>query len=146
MYENPSLSVCLKDIQAEIDAHNDIYKSVDGNKSKMVKALGSSEEAVFLQNRLDDMNQRWSDLKAKSASIRSAELHVRLNNMKLFCLFCGVYGCTAEIDVAAVLLLSTLERKIILVAHECGGSSSRSLPHFFNQPVNCIWGFIGANA
>uniref|UniRef100_A0A3Q3X6X5 Uncharacterized protein n=1 Tax=Mola mola TaxID=94237 RepID=A0A3Q3X6X5_MOLML len=45
--------------------------SVDGNKSKMVKALGSSEEAVFLQHRLDDMNQRWSDLKAKSASIRA---------------------------------------------------------------------------
>uniref|UniRef100_A0A3P9N770 Utrophin n=1 Tax=Poecilia reticulata TaxID=8081 RepID=A0A3P9N770_POERE len=55
----------------EIDAHNDIYKSVDGNKSKMVKALGNSEEAVFLQHRLDDMNQRWSDLKAKSANIRA---------------------------------------------------------------------------
>ncbi|XP_028253113.1 dystrophin isoform X2 [Parambassis ranga] len=61
----------LEDIQAEIDAHNDIYKSVDGNKSKMVKALGSSEEAVFLQHRLDDMNQRWNDLKAKSANIRT---------------------------------------------------------------------------
>lgn len=48
---------------------------MDGNKSKMVKALGSSEEAVFLQNRLDDMNQRWSDLKAKSANIRSVNLH-----------------------------------------------------------------------
>ncbi len=70
-----SLSVCLKDIQAEIDAHNDIYKSVDGNKSKMVKALGSSEEAVFLQHRLDDMNQRWSDLKVKSANIRSVNLY-----------------------------------------------------------------------
>ncbi|MGH0165244.1 UNVERIFIED_CONTAM: hypothetical protein FKN15_062820 [Acipenser sinensis] len=37
----------------------------------MVKALGSSEEAVFLQHRLDDMNQRWSELKAKSANIRA---------------------------------------------------------------------------
>ncbi|XP_023808856.1 utrophin isoform X3 [Oryzias latipes] len=61
----------LEDIQAEIDSHNDIFKSVEGNKSKMVKALGSSEEAVFLQHRLDDMNQRWSDLKAKSANIRA---------------------------------------------------------------------------
>ncbi|CAJ1078467.1 utrophin isoform X2 [Xyrichtys novacula] len=61
----------LEDIQAEIDAHNDIYRNVDGNKSKMVKALGSSDEAVFLQHRLDDMNQRWSDLKAKSANIRA---------------------------------------------------------------------------
>lgn len=74
----------FKDIQAEIDAHNDIYRSVDGNKSKMVKALGSSEEAVFLQHRLDDMNQRWSDLKAKSASIRSVNLHTVLTNRILF--------------------------------------------------------------
>lgn len=69
-YSKKSTSVFLQDIQAEIDSHNDIFKSVEGNKSKMVKALGSSEEAVFLQHRLDDMNQRWSDLKAKSANIR----------------------------------------------------------------------------
>ncbi|XP_066527919.1 utrophin-like isoform X3 [Hoplias malabaricus] len=61
----------IQDIQAEIDAHNDVFKSVEGNKVKMVKALGSSEEAVFLQQRLDDMNQRWNDLKAKSANIRA---------------------------------------------------------------------------
>ncbi|XP_053338740.1 utrophin-like isoform X2 [Clarias gariepinus] len=61
----------LDDIQAEIDAHNDVFKSVDGNKLRMVKALGSSEEAVFLQQRLDDMNHRWNELKAKSANIRA---------------------------------------------------------------------------
>ncbi|KAI2650013.1 Utrophin [Labeo rohita] len=61
----------VSDIQAEIEAHNDVFRSVEGNKMKMVKALGSSEEAVFLQQRLDDMNQRWNDLKAKSANIRA---------------------------------------------------------------------------
>ncbi|XP_057175633.1 dystrophin isoform X1 [Triplophysa rosa] len=61
----------LVDIQAEIEAHNDVFRSVEGNKLKMVKALGSSEEAVFLQQRLDDMNQRWNDLKAKSTNIRA---------------------------------------------------------------------------
>uniref|UniRef100_A0A8C8J2M2 Utrophin n=1 Tax=Oncorhynchus tshawytscha TaxID=74940 RepID=A0A8C8J2M2_ONCTS len=70
----------------KIDAHNDIYKSVDGNKPKMVKSLGTSEEAVFLQHRLDDMNQRWSDLKTKSANIRahleaSAERWSRLQSL-----------------------------------------------------------------
>lgn len=60
----------FQDIQAEIDAHNDIFKSIDGNRQKMVKALGNSEEAALLQHRLDDMNQRWNDLKAKSANIR----------------------------------------------------------------------------
>ncbi|XP_030052433.1 utrophin isoform X2 [Microcaecilia unicolor] len=61
----------MQDIQAEIDAHNDIFKSIDGNRQKMVKALGNSDETVLLQNRLDDMNHRWNDLKAKSANIRS---------------------------------------------------------------------------
>ncbi|KAG1936105.1 utrophin [Pimephales promelas] len=65
------LKAQLEDIQAEIEAHNDVFRSVEGNKMKMVKALGSSEEAVFLQQRLDDMNQRWNDLKAKSANIRA---------------------------------------------------------------------------
>ncbi|XP_061480028.1 utrophin isoform X2 [Rhineura floridana] len=61
----------IEDIQAEIDAHNDIFKSIDGNRQKMVKALGNSDEATLLQHRIDDMNQRWNDLKAKSASIRA---------------------------------------------------------------------------
>ncbi|XP_071996962.1 utrophin isoform X3 [Engystomops pustulosus] len=65
------LKMQLQDIQAEIDAHNDIFKSIDGNRQKMVKALGTSEEAALLQHRLDDMNQRWSDLKAKSSNIRT---------------------------------------------------------------------------
>ncbi|XP_073795720.1 utrophin isoform X5 [Danio rerio] len=68
---NKQLKSQLEDIQAEIEAHNDVFRSVEGNKLKMVKALGGSEEAVFLQQRLDDMNQRWSDLKAKSANIRA---------------------------------------------------------------------------
>ncbi|XP_018411868.1 PREDICTED: utrophin-like [Nanorana parkeri] len=65
------LKVQLQDIQAEIDAHNDIFKSIDGNRQKMVKALGNSEEAALLQHRLDDMNQRWNDLKSKSSNIRT---------------------------------------------------------------------------
>ncbi|XP_055495940.1 LOW QUALITY PROTEIN: utrophin [Leucoraja erinacea] len=66
----------LHDIQAEIEAHNDIFKNIDGNRQKMVKALGNSEEATLLQQRLDDMNQRWSDLKTKSVNIR---VHLEAN-------------------------------------------------------------------
>ncbi|XP_054018725.1 utrophin isoform X4 [Dryobates pubescens] len=69
----------MQDIQAEIDAHNDIFKSIDGNRQKMVRALGNSEEAALLQHRLDDMNQRWNDLKAKSANIRA---HLEANAEK----------------------------------------------------------------
>ncbi|TRY90206.1 hypothetical protein DNTS_026924, partial [Danionella cerebrum] len=60
-----------QDIQAEMEAHSDVLRSVEGNRVKMLKALGNSEEAVFLQQRLDEMNQRWSQLKNKSASIRA---------------------------------------------------------------------------
>ncbi|XP_078260821.1 utrophin-like isoform X4 [Rhinoraja longicauda] len=66
----------LHDIQAEIDAHNDIFKNIDGNRQKMVKVLGNSDEAALLQQRLDDMNQRWSDLKTKSVNIR---VHLEAN-------------------------------------------------------------------
>ncbi|XP_067900301.1 utrophin-like isoform X3 [Heterodontus francisci] len=69
--EVKELQYRLHDIQAEIDAHNDIFKSIDSNRHKMVKVLGNSEEAALLQHRLDDMNQRWSDLKTKSVSIRA---------------------------------------------------------------------------
>ncbi|XP_062912108.1 utrophin-like isoform X7 [Mobula hypostoma] len=65
-----------QDIQAEIDAHNDIFKNIDGNRQKMVMVLGNSEEAALLQQRLDDMNQRWSDLKTKSVNIR---VHLEAN-------------------------------------------------------------------
>lgn len=118
-------SFYLKDIQAEIDAHNDIYKSVDGNKSKMVKALGSSEEAVFLQHRLDDMNQRWSDLKAKSASIRSVHLWANTWDWTLFA-FCQ---CSNSSDCSGLhfLLLSTLGGQSVLAkGHDHGSDPSRS--------------------
>uniref|UniRef100_UPI00398E3E15 utrophin-like isoform X3 n=2 Tax=Pristiophorus japonicus TaxID=55135 RepID=UPI00398E3E15 len=74
--EVKELKYRLHDIQAEIDAHNDIFKSIDGNRHKMVKVLGNSEEADLLQHRLDDMNQRWSDLKTKSVNIR---VHLEAN-------------------------------------------------------------------
>lgn len=73
----------FQDIQAEIDAHNDIFKSIDGNRQKMVKALGNSEEAALLQHRLDDMNQRWNDLKAKSANIRWGMITSRCDGAQL---------------------------------------------------------------
>lgn len=72
-----------RDIQAEIDAHNDIFKNIDGNMQNMVKALGNSDEVVVLQHQLDDMNQGWNDLKAKSANI-SAHLEAHAKKWNSF--------------------------------------------------------------
>lgn len=82
----------------------------------MVKALGSSEEAVFLQHRLDDMNQRWSDLKAKSANIRWAELQLILTLIK--CFFFHFLFVSAK-ECSVFLLLWALGKKhfdILIIA------------------------------
>ncbi|XP_072499682.1 utrophin-like [Notamacropus eugenii] len=61
----------FEDIQAEIDAHSDILKNIDLKKQQnMIMALGNSNAAAALQHKIDAMNKRWSDLKAKSACIR----------------------------------------------------------------------------
>ncbi|KAM3931893.1 utrophin isoform 2-T2 [Leptodactylus fuscus] len=90
------LKMQLQDIQAEIDAHNDIFKSIDGNRQKMVKALGTSEEAALLQHKLDDMNQRWKDLKDKSSNIRT---HLEASADKWNCLLKSLEELICWLDV-----------------------------------------------
>lgn len=77
----------------------------------MVKALGSSEEAVFLQHRLDDMNQRWSDLKTKSANIRS----VKALNLLTFA-FSSLLGHGCQIAVFCPFAALKLRRKKDILA------------------------------
>ncbi|XP_072499637.1 utrophin-like isoform X6 [Notamacropus eugenii] len=75
-------------IQAEIDAHSDIFKNIDEKKQQnLIKALGNSNEAAALQHKITDMNERWSDLKAKSACIRAhLEASAGKRNRYLACL------------------------------------------------------------
>ncbi|GBP44202.1 hypothetical protein EVAR_31646_1 [Eumeta japonica] len=63
-----------KDLQSEIETHRDVYASLTGTGRRLLGSLSSQEDAVMLQRRLDEMNQRWHHLKAKSMAIRGGEI------------------------------------------------------------------------
>ncbi|KYQ55189.1 Dystrophin, isoform D [Trachymyrmex zeteki] len=63
-------SCLLQDLQSEIETHRDVYASLNGTGRKLLSSLASQDDAVMLQRRLDEMNQRWHHLKAKSMAIR----------------------------------------------------------------------------
>ncbi|XP_011876760.1 PREDICTED: dystrophin-like isoform X11 [Vollenhovia emeryi] len=58
-------------ISSEIETHRDVYASLNGTGRKLLSSLASQDDAVMLQRRLDEMNQRWHHLKAKSMAIRN---------------------------------------------------------------------------
>ncbi|XP_013147320.1 PREDICTED: dystrophin, isoform D isoform X3 [Papilio polytes] len=60
-----------QDLQSEIETHRDVYASLTGTGRRLLGSLSSQEDAVMLQRRLDEMNQRWHHLKAKSMAIRN---------------------------------------------------------------------------
>ena len=47
-----------------------MFLSLDTTGKKLVSGLDSQEDATLLSKRLEEMNQRWSYLKAKSLAIR----------------------------------------------------------------------------
>ncbi|CAH2227201.1 jg14605 [Pararge aegeria aegeria] len=59
------------DLQSEIETHRDVYASLTGTGRRLLGSLSSQEDAVMLQRRLDEMNQRWHHLKSKSMAIRN---------------------------------------------------------------------------
>ncbi|TMW54019.1 hypothetical protein DOY81_000887, partial [Sarcophaga bullata] len=61
----------FKDLQSEIETHRVVYDRLDGTGRKLLGSLTSQEDAVMLQRRLDEMNQRWNNLKSKSIAIRN---------------------------------------------------------------------------
>lgn len=67
---NVVLFYLSQDLQSEIETHRDVYTSLNGTGRKLLSSLSSQEDAVMLQRRLDEMNQRWNHLKAKSMAIR----------------------------------------------------------------------------
>ncbi|XP_069695333.1 dystrophin, isoforms A/C/F/G/H isoform X7 [Periplaneta americana] len=74
MYNNwrdQPVFVTFLDLQSEIESHRDVFASLNGTGRKLLSSLASQDDAVMLQRRLDEMNQRWHHLKAKSMAIRN---------------------------------------------------------------------------
>ena len=60
----------FQDLQIEIDTERENYLNLTATGRKILSQIEGQEDASIIQKRLEEMNQRWNYLKAKSIAIR----------------------------------------------------------------------------
>lgn len=60
----------MQELQQEMETKSQSLNSLDTSGRKLLGSLSSQEDAVMLQRRLEEMNQRWNQLKNRSVTIR----------------------------------------------------------------------------
>ena len=69
-HEMTLLLIFFQDLQIEIDTERENYLNLTATGRKILSQLEGQEDASIIQKRLEEMNQRWNYLKAKSIAIR----------------------------------------------------------------------------
>ena len=60
----------FQDLQIEIDTERENYLNLTATGRKILSQMEGQEDASIIKKRLEEMNQRWNYLKAKSIAIR----------------------------------------------------------------------------
>lgn len=58
--------------------HSETYSSLRSSSVKLLNSLSCQEDAVMLQLRVDEMDQRWHHLKTKCVDVRYVFLFIKL--------------------------------------------------------------------
>ncbi|XP_078699235.1 dystrophin-like isoform X12 [Branchiostoma floridae x Branchiostoma belcheri] len=88
-----------KDLQAEIDAHQDVWSSLNDTGRHILQSIEHCEDAQMLQRRLENMNDRWTALRSKSLDIRQRlEANIEQWNQLLITLQDLIEWCSIKED------------------------------------------------
>ncbi|KAI8520836.1 hypothetical protein Bbelb_005900 [Branchiostoma belcheri] len=88
-----------QDLQAEIDAHQDVWSSLNDTGRHILQSIEHCEDAQMLQRRLENMNDRWTALRSKSLDIRQRlEANIEQWNQLLITLQDLIEWCSIKED------------------------------------------------